>query len=183
MNRPTRILPHAALMCLMALAASCLAGCALGIAGARVQLATPFSKPNTSYDSVGVAQKNDRAAGATFTAPGGTAAQADPDTMAGQADQIVQVGGDASNARSTDTGLAKDQSVVAGRETGEVDASGTRERSPGIAIPVAAGATPTATATATPGGGLTATDMDAISTAAAAKVIEALKAAGTIPTP
>lgn len=101
-------------------------GCAIGLAGARVSLATPFSDPNFSYDSVGVAQKNAHAAGAQFSGPGGTAAQADPDTLAGQADQIVVVGNDASNARSTDTGMADEQSVVGGRETGAVDASGDR---------------------------------------------------------
>lgn len=101
-------------------------GCALGVAGARVSLATPFSKPNFSYDSVGVAQKNDRAAGATFSGAPGTAAKADGETLTGSADQIVQVGGDASNARSTDASLADEQSQAAGRNTGSVTDSGTK---------------------------------------------------------
>ena len=56
------------LLCAGALALLSTAGCALGVAGARVSLATPLSKPNFSYDSVGVAQKNDRAEGNVFAA-------------------------------------------------------------------------------------------------------------------
>lgn len=100
-------------------------GC-MNLGGGRQAISLPFSAPNFALDSLGVAQKNDKAAGAQFQGSGGPAAQADPDTIAGQADQIVQVGGDASLARSTDAQLADKQAAATGRDTGQVDVSGPR---------------------------------------------------------
>ena len=144
MKAPPRVFSTIALFFIALLAMTVLSGCAMGVAGARVSLATPFSKPNFSYDSVGVAQKNDRAAGATFTNADGTAAKADADTLTGSADQIVQVGGDASNARSTDSSLADDQSQAQGRQGGDQTDSGSKtldqRRTPTVNVGPAGGA-------------------------------------------
>ena len=117
-------------------------GCAFGVAGARVSLATPFSRPNFAYDSVGANQKNS-ASGAVL--PGKVAktpaAAADADTESGgAADQLVIIGNDASNARSTDTGLSAKQGAAAGKGTvsapGSRNSADTKKISPQLSIPV-----------------------------------------------
>ena len=117
-------------------------GCAFGVAGARVSLATPFSRPNFTYDSVGTTQKNS-ASGAVLPAKAGKtpAATADADTQSGgAADQVVVIVNDASNARSTDTGLSAKQGAAAGKGSisaeGARDSADTKTISPSLSVPV-----------------------------------------------
>jgi hypothetical protein len=111
--RATRLIALCAVIC-----AALMTGC-MNLGGGRQVVALPWSAPNLAMDSQGVAQKNDDAAGATFAGTGGPAAQADPDTLTGQADMIVQVGGDAGMSRSTDASLADDQSQAQGQQSGD----------------------------------------------------------------
>jgi hypothetical protein len=87
-------------------------GC-LNLGGGRQVVVLPMGASPMAFDSVGVAMKSGKAAGATLGkgAGSGNAAEADADTKTGGlADQIVQVGGDASNSRSVDAAMADDQS-------------------------------------------------------------------------
>ena len=104
-----------------------LTGCAVGLAGVRVGVATPFSNPNYTFDSLGVNNKNSKAGGATFAGVGSAgesaAATADGTKTGAAADQIIQVGSDASNTRATDTGMAKEGSTAGGSVGGDQNPS------------------------------------------------------------
>jgi len=130
-------------------------GCAVGIAGARVSMPMPGSRPVLVYDSTGVNAKNGTDNGAQLGKGGlGDPGTSTDGTRQGIADQAITAGGDLANARSTDTGLAKGQSVVGGRETGEVNAAGPRDQDKSLKIPVnvspGSGANATVNANRTP---------------------------------
>lgn len=125
-----------------------MSGCAfnVAIAGGRALGDAPMAKSPKNLDSTDVQQLHDT----DGLTPGQADLAADVaqgegnTTRAGGANQIMQVGGNAANARSTDTSMAEEQSTAAGRETGSVDASGdrTQDRSlnPAVNVGPAGGA-------------------------------------------
>ncbi len=115
-----------------------MAGCQMPLAGGRAVLVLPFARSPVVLDSQGTQTVHD----ADHLGPGSgtdaaTVANPDGSKVASAGGFMIQVtGNDARNARSTDTGLADQQSTVAGRETGSVDASGPRKLDKALSIPI-----------------------------------------------
>lgn len=108
-------------------------GCVMGVAGARVNVPLPGSRQNMAMDSVNSQGSQGASEGQQVD---GEAAVEDGERRARGAHQVM-VSGDATNARSTDTGMADEASTVAGRETSGT-VSPTQERA-GSQIDVTAG--------------------------------------------
>lgn len=163
----------------LAVAVSMTTGC-MNLGGGRQTVTLPWSYPAIAMDATGSQIKNGGNAGAQFGTDG---------TPAGElptGDQVMTVGSDQTNARATDVSAATKQGQAT-QSAGTGINNGTGTGAPGQQNPNAA---PTSTTTPTlnipvsTGGAatvvpsLTSAQMDALSTATANRVLEALKSTG-----
>ena len=184
MDRKTRILLHALILLLMVLVASCLAGCAFAVGGARAQVPMPWSDPIYVDGSTGVNSKHGSANGATLPQAAGNAVQTPDGACGGTADQIVFAGANVSTDKATDVGAqggmgnqqTKGSGVTGSGGPGTVEGTGGN-----TATPTNTANVPMTGQGAASVGGLSQAQLDALRTAVAADVVNALRAAGVVP--
>ena len=100
---------HRALVCVgLVLLTIYSSGC-LNLGGGRQLVTLPWSYPAVAMDATGTQTKNGKAAGAQFTGSG----PAIPAT----GDQVMTIGANQSNQRSTDASLADEQSQAVGQQS------------------------------------------------------------------